>query len=52
MISDSIMNVEQMFLLTDPKKKEKAKELVITNEDLIIKILTFLEYWVDRKADQ
>ncbi len=51
-ISESIMNVESMFVITDPKKQDKAKELVITNEDLLIKILTFLQQWKQHKADQ
>jgi len=48
------MNVENMFILPSnkSKKKEKAKDLMITNEDLLIKLLTFLEFWKQKKANK
>ena len=33
-----------MFVLPE-ENKEKAKDLIITSEDLLIKLLTFLEGW-------
>ncbi|CAD8153241.1 unnamed protein product [Paramecium pentaurelia] len=41
-LSNSIWTIQKMF--KDDKRKE-AKDLLLTNSDIIVKILTYLEFW-------
>jgi len=47
-ISQSIMNVENMFIAED---QSVSRDLIITSEDLLIKLLTFLEFWKQKGAN-
>jgi len=47
-ISKSIMNVENMFIAED---QSQSRDLIIKSEDLLIKLLTFLEFWKQKGAN-
>jgi len=46
-ISKSIMNIENMFISEDTSQ---SQDLIISSEDLLIKLLTFLEFWKQKGA--
>ena len=45
------MKFTMLYVECEDSEKEK-KDLMITNEDLISKILSYLEFWKQKKADK
>lgn len=46
-MANSILKMQTMF---HPAKTQEQKELIITTEDIILKILSYLEFWRQRGA--
>jgi hypothetical protein len=49
-ITKSIMNIQAMFDI-DNLKNDK-KELILEPDDLIIKLLNYVEFWKQKKASK
>ena len=45
------MNIEEMFILKDPKNLN-AIDLKVKSDDMLTKLLDFLEFWKQKKADR
>lgn len=50
-LSNSIMNISLMYEENDDQNADsELKDLLITSDDILIKFLTFIEFWIQKKA--
>ncbi len=48
-LADSIMNFKEVFVESDEKE---VKEFIVTTEDLLLKFLNFLEFWIQKNTEK
>ena len=52
-LSNSIMDITEMYDESDDQNSNKEnKDLLITSDDILIKFLNFIEFWIQKKAQK